>query len=265
MAAGVDQLTDRERDVLRLLLAGHTAKSAAAELDLSVHTINDYLREARKKLGVSSSREAARILGEHETSPPQNRPHAAPENLAPQQMGMGAAPIAANTPMPSATPAGRRALPWIIGGIVMLTAAIAATLFFASAGGSDTGQMQAEQQLETTVGENAVAEEAAREWLALIDAGKYSQSWAEAGPKFKSAITADLWAAQAGPVRKPLGKVLNRTLSSATADMTLAGMPEGDYRMLVFDTDFATAGEASETVVMSKENGEWGVIGYFIR
>ena len=148
----------------------------------------------------------------------------------------------------------------------MLTAAIAAALFFASAGGSDTGRMQAEQQqVETTVGENAVAEEAAREWLALIDAGKYSQSWAEAGPKFKSAITADLWAAQAGPVRKPLGKVLNRTLSSATADMTLAGMPEGDYRMLVFDTDFATAGEASETVVMSKENGEWGVIGYFIR
>ena len=50
--ASIETLTDREREVLRLLLAGHTAKSAASELDLSVHTINDYLREARRKLGV---------------------------------------------------------------------------------------------------------------------------------------------------------------------------------------------------------------------
>ena len=69
MAEGGQDLTDREREVLRLLLAGHTAKSAAAELDLSVHTINNYLREARKKLGVSSSREAARVLGERENAP----------------------------------------------------------------------------------------------------------------------------------------------------------------------------------------------------
>ena len=47
MADGVASLTDREREVLRLLLAGHTAKTIAIELDLSVHTVNDYLREAR--------------------------------------------------------------------------------------------------------------------------------------------------------------------------------------------------------------------------
>ena len=70
MAEGVQDLTEREREVLRLLLAGHTAKSAASELDLSVHTINDHLREARKKLGVSSSREAARILGDEESAAP---------------------------------------------------------------------------------------------------------------------------------------------------------------------------------------------------
>lgn len=148
----------------------------------------------------------------------------------------------------------------------MLSAAIAAALFFASAGGSDTGQMEAEvQQLETTVGENAVAEEAAREWLALIDAGKYSQSWAEAGPMFKSVVAADAWTAQAEPVRKPLGKVLDRELGSVQSATTLPGMPEGNYRMIVFNTDFASTGKASETVVMSKEQGQWGVIGYFIR
>jgi len=263
---GVDQLTDREREVLRLLLAGHTAKSAASELDLSVHTVNDYLREARKKLGVSSSREAARILGEEEAKAPHPHPQTPPQNHAPQQMGVGAERAATDTPMASATPAGRNYVPWIIGVIAMLTVAIAATLLFSSAGGSDAGQAQAgERQVENTVRENSAAEKAARQWVGLIDAGKYAESWAEAGPTFKSAVTPDAWTAQAEPVRKPLGKTLSRTVSSIQASTTLPGMPEGDYRMIVFTTEYADAGQASETVVMSKDAGRWGVIGYFIR
>ncbi|GAA0731919.1 MULTISPECIES: helix-turn-helix domain-containing protein [Sphingomonas] len=55
-------LTEREKTTLRLLLAGHDAKSIARELELSVHTVNERLRDARRKLGVASSREAARRL-----------------------------------------------------------------------------------------------------------------------------------------------------------------------------------------------------------
>lgn len=49
-------LSAREKEALRLLLVGHDAKSIANTLGLSVHTINDRLRDARRKLGVSSSR-----------------------------------------------------------------------------------------------------------------------------------------------------------------------------------------------------------------
>lgn len=56
-------LTVREEDVLRLILGGHDAKSAAQMLSLSRHTVNEYLRTARMKLGVTSSREAARRFG----------------------------------------------------------------------------------------------------------------------------------------------------------------------------------------------------------
>ncbi len=59
-------LSDKEKQVLRLLLRGHDAKSSARELELSVHTVNERLRDARRKLGVSSSREAARMLHESE-------------------------------------------------------------------------------------------------------------------------------------------------------------------------------------------------------
>lgn len=63
-------LSGREVEVLRLLLAGHDAKSAARLLDLSVHTVNERLRHARRKLGVSSSREAARLLAQAEGQDP---------------------------------------------------------------------------------------------------------------------------------------------------------------------------------------------------
>jgi DNA-binding CsgD family transcriptional regulator len=59
-------LTEKEKQTLRLLLAGHDAKSLARSLGLSVHTVNERLRDARRKLSASSSREAARLLLEVE-------------------------------------------------------------------------------------------------------------------------------------------------------------------------------------------------------
>jgi DNA-binding CsgD family transcriptional regulator len=55
-------LNDREREVLRLLAAGHTAKTIAAQLGRSETSINERLRTARRKTGVGSSRELARLL-----------------------------------------------------------------------------------------------------------------------------------------------------------------------------------------------------------
>ena len=62
------RLTEREREVLRLLVRGHDIKSIARELSISATAANERLRSARQKLGVSSSREAARILAAHEES-----------------------------------------------------------------------------------------------------------------------------------------------------------------------------------------------------
>jgi len=68
--ADVQHLTQRQKEILRLLLDGFDAKSAGRELGISVHTVNEHLREARRQLGVSSSREAARILRQSEATPP---------------------------------------------------------------------------------------------------------------------------------------------------------------------------------------------------
>lgn len=73
MTDAAETLTEREKETLRLLLVGHDAKSIARDLGLSVHTVGDRLRDARCKPGVSSSREAARLLGRAECGTPKLR------------------------------------------------------------------------------------------------------------------------------------------------------------------------------------------------
>lgn len=58
----LSRLSDAERRALRLLAHGHTAKSAAVELGLSEGAVNERLREARRKTGVGSSRQLARLV-----------------------------------------------------------------------------------------------------------------------------------------------------------------------------------------------------------
>ncbi|WP_455155876.1 response regulator transcription factor [Sphingomonas zeae] len=82
---GVAALTEKEKQTLRLIVRGHDAKSVAREFGLSVHTINERLRDARRKLAVSSSREAARLLLDEEGG--RTSPSRTPEKLGDMPMG----------------------------------------------------------------------------------------------------------------------------------------------------------------------------------
>lgn len=55
-------LTDKEVEILHLLMAGHTVKSIAVQLGRSETSINERLRDARRKTGIGSSRELARLI-----------------------------------------------------------------------------------------------------------------------------------------------------------------------------------------------------------
>jgi DNA-binding CsgD family transcriptional regulator len=62
----LSRLNDSERRVLRLLAEGHTAKSISNLVGSTPLAINERLREARRKTGVGSSRELARLLRSQE-------------------------------------------------------------------------------------------------------------------------------------------------------------------------------------------------------
>lgn len=63
------RLNEKEREILALILEGHSVKSAARLLDVSANTLNERLRSARRKMGVASSREAALKLRDHAEHP----------------------------------------------------------------------------------------------------------------------------------------------------------------------------------------------------
>ena len=58
----LSRLNEAERRVLGLLAEGHTAKSIAQTIGSTPAAVNERLREARRKTGVGSSRELARLL-----------------------------------------------------------------------------------------------------------------------------------------------------------------------------------------------------------
>lgn len=60
--SGPDSLTEAERRVALLIASGHTNRSAAAELGVSVNTIGTHLRSAFAKLGVQSRVQLANAL-----------------------------------------------------------------------------------------------------------------------------------------------------------------------------------------------------------
>jgi DNA-binding CsgD family transcriptional regulator len=60
--SAIASLSPKELEILHLLAMGHTGKSIAARLGQSETSINERLRDARRKTGVSSSRELARII-----------------------------------------------------------------------------------------------------------------------------------------------------------------------------------------------------------
>jgi len=270
MTAEIGSLTDKEKEALRLLLDGHDTKSSANLLNLSVHTINDRLRGARRKLGVSSSREAARILRDAEGETPQNPVH--------RSLGIAEAGDSGdNADLTHKKRAGPMRFTWLAGGMLIMSIFIAvAVLAVVSTSGNETettaetsaaptpSAQQSSQASQAPV-EEAESLAIAEPFLAAVDAGDWQGSWNAAGEDFQSSASEAEWTQTIEPVRAPLGAVEERRLATVMQTSTIPGEPEGDYEVLQYQTKFAERDDiAIETVVMKKNGRSYNVAGYFI-
>lgn len=106
----------------------------------------------------------------------------------------------------------------------------------------------------------------AHEWLALVDRGRYGDSWDAAAERFRESMDRTKWETTVESVRGPLGIVLARRLRTATFTRMLPNAPEGEYVVIEFDTRFEKRPLAAETVTSERgKDGSWRVAGYWIR
>jgi hypothetical protein len=115
-------------------------------------------------------------------------------------------------------------------------------------------------------GEAEPAETASRTWLAIVDSGKYGESWVAAAAFFRKSLTKPRWEAAVEKARSPLGRVVTRRLSSSHPTTQLPGAPAGEYVVLQYATDFENRQGMTETVTPMKDpDGTWRVSGYYIQ
>jgi hypothetical protein len=106
---------------------------------------------------------------------------------------------------------------------------------------------------------------AAKEWLKIVDVGEYVESWQKSDAFFKSQLTQTESSAALTGVRTPLGQVRSRSELGAKEYSSLPGVPDGEYLVIQFQTEFQNKTSATETLTLSKSSGDWLPVGYFIK
>ena len=107
---------------------------------------------------------------------------------------------------------------------------------------------------------NSEVVDSARQWLVLVDQGRWDESYRATGASFRQLNTAEVWLAVSEKVRTPLGALISRIFVSQE---NLPAPPHG-YEVVKFRTRFANKNEALETVTLDREDGSWRVVGVTI-
>lgn len=253
MTSGYNTLSEKEKQTLRLLLSGYDAKSMARHLGLSVHTVNERLRDARRKMETSSSREAARQLREVEAR--------TPELLGDEGLGDAAEPMSgARVPHQPTLVAAAWRPGWTIGGIAMLFALTVAALTTLGGAGQVAQPVVAASAISTQNAAETEAAAAARHWLELVDAKDWKTSYDLTTNAFRTSNTLDGWTQAALSVHGKFGPARSRVLVSVEET---PAPPAGNV-VVKFRATYANKPEGFELLTLVHEDGAWKVSGIYV-
>ena len=107
---------------------------------------------------------------------------------------------------------------------------------------------------------------ASNSWLKLLDEGKYQESWEKASSLFKNSISKKHWEDALNGFLPNFGIVIQREFISAEFKTTLPGVPDGQYVIISYKTEFKNKNNSIETVTpMLDKDNIWRVSGYFVK
>ena len=136
--------------------------------------------------------------------------------------------------------------------------AYALAALFGSAVAPSAAPVAAAAESPDPAGQAAI--DAARSFLALVDAQDWSRSYAATAQTFRTVNSEALWAQASQQVYPPLGALHDRKL--AGADFVPAP-PDGSW-IVKFRSSFAKRPNAVETLSLVREDGTWKVTGIFV-
>lgn len=107
------------------------------------------------------------------------------------------------------------------------------------------------------------AAKVAKDYVLMIDQGKYAESWTHGAKIFQQTITQKEWKTALELARKPLGNVKSRTLKDERPALDPKGLPKGPYMVIEYNTSFERAPKSGELLTLMREsNGAWKVLTY---
>ena len=117
----------------------------------------------------------------------------------------------------------------------------------------------AEEPVVTMEMQEKEAQAVAREWMELLDAEDWAESYARTASAFREANTLEMWTSVSQEVRANLGTPISRHLLGADD----VPSPQG-YRVVRFRAQYSNNADAQETLSLVREDGEWKVAGIYV-
>ena len=100
-------------------------------------------------------------------------------------------------------------------------------------------------------------------WLALVDKGKYGDSWDAASIILKVQFPRKEWIKYLTKTREPLGNVISREVIDQRTANNPPGVPPGKYIVLIYQTQFSRKKAVYELVTLRfSDRGKWQILTY---
>ena len=106
---------------------------------------------------------------------------------------------------------------------------------------------------------------AARSWLSLLDQSTAGACWATPTAAKEDGVSAVHSLAIVQAFRGRFGEPVERAIAAEENSKSVPGMPDGNYKILSFNSVFTHKSDVIEAVILSKVAGDWQVSGYCIR
>ena len=102
-------------------------------------------------------------------------------------------------------------------------------------------------------------------WLTFIDAGNYDDSWSHGSTLLQSQQMPDRWQARMRRLHDAYGDISMRSVTGVSFSKSMPGLPDGSYASVRFQSSFFKQRNATETVSLRFEDGQWRPVSYTLR